>query len=52
MPIKEIGRKHGFSDVSFYKWRSKYGGMNASKAKRLRKLELEKSNLVVCYGSL
>ena len=52
MPIKEIGRKHGFSDASFYKWRSKYGGMNASKAKRLRKLELEKSNLVVCYGSL
>ena len=33
--IKEIGRKHGFSDTSFYKWRSKYGGMDASKAKRL-----------------
>jgi putative transposase len=30
MPIKEIGRKHGFSDASFYKWRSKYGGMDAS----------------------
>ena len=35
MPIKEIGRKHGFSDASFYKWRSKYGGMDASEAKRL-----------------
>ena len=34
MPIKEIGRKHGFSDASFYKWRSKYGGMDASEAKR------------------
>ena len=33
MPIKEIGRKHGFSDASFYKWRSKYGGMDASEAK-------------------
>ncbi len=27
MPIKEIGRKHGFSDASLYKWRSTYGGM-------------------------
>ena len=35
MPIKEIGRKHGFSDASFCKWRSKYGGMDASEAKRL-----------------
>ena len=30
MPVKEIGRKHGFSDASVYKWRSKYGGMDAS----------------------
>ena len=35
MPVKEIGRKHGFSDASFYKWRSKYGGMDATEAKRL-----------------
>ena len=41
MPIKEIGRKHGFSSANFYKWRSKYGGMDASEAKRLRKLGLE-----------
>ena len=45
MPIKEIGRKHGFSDASFYKWRSKYGGMNATEAKRLRGLELENGKL-------
>jgi len=31
MPIKEIGRKHGFSDASFYKWGYKYGGMNAAR---------------------
>jgi len=43
MPIKEIGRKHGFSDASFYKWRSKYGGMDASEAKRLWPLELNPS---------
>ena len=45
MPVKVIGRKHGFSDASFYKWRSKYGGMDASEAKRLRELELENSKL-------
>lgn len=32
MPIKEIGRKHGFSDASFYKWHSKYGGMEVSES--------------------
>ena len=45
MPIKEIGRKRGFSDASFYKWRSRYGGMDASEAKRLRELELENGKL-------
>ncbi len=41
MPIKELCRKGGFSDGTFYKWRSKYAGMDASEAKRLRELELE-----------
>ena len=45
MPIKEIGRKHGFSNASFYKRRSKYGGINASNAKRLREPELESGKL-------
>ena len=45
MPIKEIGRKYGFSDASFYKWRSMYGGMDVSEAKRLRELELENGKL-------
>ena len=45
MTVNEIGRKHGFSDASFYKWRSKYGGMSATEAKRLRELELENGNL-------
>ncbi len=34
MPVKEIGRKHGFSDARFYKWRAKYGGIDVSEAKR------------------
>ena len=45
MPVKEIGRKHGFSDASFYKWRSKYGGMDANEAKRLLELGLENGKL-------
>ena len=38
LPVKEIGRKYGVSDASFYKWRSRYGGMDSSEAKRLREL--------------
>ena len=45
MPVKEIGRNHGFSEASFYKWRSKYGGMDASEAKRLLELGLENGKL-------
>ena len=45
MPIKEIGRKYGFNDASFYKWHSKYGGMDASETKRLRELELQNGKL-------
>ena len=45
LSVKEIGRKHGFSDASFYKWRSKYGGMDATEAKRLREMELENGKL-------
>ena len=45
MAVKELGRKHGFSDASFYKWRAKYGGMNVSEARRLKQLEGENGKL-------
>ena len=45
MALKELCRKHGFSDASFYKWRAKYGGMNVSEAKRLKELEGENGKL-------
>ncbi len=41
----EICRKHGISDATFYNWRSKYGGMEASEAKRLKALEDENKRL-------
>ena len=45
MAVKDLCRKHGFSDASFYKWRAKYGGMNVSEAKRLKELESENGKL-------
>ena len=41
----ELCRKHGISDATFYNWRSKYGGMEASEAKRLKALEDENKKL-------
>jgi putative transposase len=45
IPVKELCRKHGFSDASFYLWRSKFGGMDVSDAKRLKALESENARL-------
>jgi len=45
MAVAEICRKGGFSDATFYKWRAKFGGMEASDARRLRELEEENSRL-------
>ena len=45
MAVVEICHKGGFSDATFYKWRSKFGGMEASDAKRLRELEAENGKL-------
>ena len=43
--VKDLGRKHGFGDASFYQWRGKFGGMEVSEARRLRELEGENSKL-------
>jgi putative transposase len=45
MAVAELCRKHGISDATFYNWRSKFGGMEASDAKRLRQLEEENARL-------
>jgi len=45
VPVKELCRKHGFSDASYYLWRSKFGGMDVSDAKRLKALESENAKL-------
>ena len=45
VPVKELCRKHGFSEASYYLWRSKFGGMEVSDAKRLKALESENAKL-------
>jgi putative transposase len=45
VPVKELCRRHGFSEASYYTWRSKFGGMNVSDAKRLKTLEAENMRL-------
>jgi putative transposase len=45
VPVADLCRKHGMSDASFYKWRSKYGGMDVSDARKLRQLESENAKL-------
>ena len=41
----DLCRKHGISDATFYKWRSKYGGMDVSDARKLKALEEENARL-------
>lgn len=45
LPVRELCRKHGFSDQSYYAWKAKFGGMNVSEAQRLRGLEAENTKL-------
>jgi putative transposase len=45
IPVKDLCRRHGFSEASYYLWRSKFGGMSVSEAKRLKELEAENVRL-------
>ncbi len=52
MSVVDLCRKHGMSDAAFYKWRSKYGGLEASDLKRLKALEDENGRLKRMYSEL
>ena len=43
--VADLVRRHGVSEQSFYRWKSKYGGMEMSEARRLRELESENARL-------
>lgn len=45
MPTADVCRRHGISSATFYKWKSKYGGLEVSDARRLRQLEHENERL-------
>ena len=45
VPVKQVCRQHGFSEASYYLWRSKFGGMTVSDAKRLKELTAENTRL-------
>lgn len=52
MQVKEICRKYGISDATYYKWKSKYGGLEVSDVRRLRELEAENAKLKRMYAEL
>tara|TARA_A100001037_G_scaffold153262_1_gene138360 strand:- start:425 stop:691 length:267 start_codon:yes stop_codon:yes gene_type:complete len=52
MKVFDVCRKHGISDATYYKWKSKYGGMEASDLKRNRELEAENAQLKRMYAEL
>ena len=49
-PVPELCREHGMSSASFYKWRSKYGGMDAALMRRMKELEAENARLKKMYA--
>ena len=52
IPVKELCRKYGMGNSTFYKWREKYGGMETSDIKRLKELEAENRKLKQMFAEL
>lgn len=50
--VEQISREYGVSRAAFYKWRQRYGGLEASELKRLKELEEENSKLKRMYANL
>ena len=52
VPVSELCREHGMSDASFYKWRAKYGGMDASMVSQMKAMEEENRRLKRMHADL
>ena len=52
VPVAELCREHGMSDAAFYKWRAKYGGMDASMVSQMKAMEEENRRLKRVYADL
>lgn len=52
MKVADVCRKHGVSEPTYYKWKSKYGGLEASELKRIKELEAENAKLKKMYAEM
>lgn len=52
MKVEDVCRQHGISNATYYNWKAKYGGMEASDLKRLRALEQENAQLKKMYADV
>jgi putative transposase len=52
MKVADICRKHGISEPTYYNWKSKYGGLEASELKRIKELEAENAKLKRMYADM
>ena len=52
LSVKEVSRKHGISDATYYNWKSKYGGMSDNELKRPREVEEENAKLKRMYADM
>lgn len=52
VPVKDLCRKAGISSATYYQWKSKYGGLDASDLKRVKELEAENAKLKRMYAEL
>lgn len=52
IPVQEIWRKHNISSGTYYKWKAKYSGMDASELKRMKEIEAENTKLKRMYADL
>ena len=50
MKVQDVCRKHGISPATYYSWKSKYGGLDASELKRIKELETENAELKRMYA--
>jgi putative transposase len=50
--VVDLARKHGISEKTFYRWKSKYGGLDVKELKRIKELEKENSELKKMYAEM
>ena len=52
LAVNEVCRKHGISSATYYKWRARYGGLDASELRRIKELEAENAKLKRMYADM